>query len=537
MARVQGKRRIPLQYKIMLLAAGLIVLVLILVGSLVAHNVIRQVENEAEVRAMDIGRLVAQDPVVQAAILSDNPSDVLQPYAERWRRITGAAFIVIANMNQIRLSHTIPENVGTPLSDLYRDPVLHGQEYVYVGRGSLEPSLRANVPVWDTGGSVQIGFISVGFYLSEMYQKAFNDVKEIIYVFLAALVCGLIGAVWLARNVKKAIFGLEPYEIARLLQEHVATLEAIKEGVVTVDAGGIIRLMNSAAGFILGVQPEESIGRPIAEMIPLEGNDALAAAATNLYNREYQVNGITILAHSVPVRLEGEDIGSVITFRDRTEACRLAEEISGVHRFIDGLRAQAHEYKNKLHAIAGLIQLGRSEEAVDFITDSSGLVQEIFDRLQTRIQEPVTFALLVGKSSRARELGINYQIDPLSSLNHTQLPCTGGDMVLILGNLIENAMEAVTPLEEKRIMVGIYDTDEELVIKVSNSGPGISPELGESIYERGVTTKHGARGYGLALVAAKLRDLGGNIHFNNLPQGGIEFIVTIPMGNRQEEPI
>ena len=537
MSRIQAKHRMPLQYKIMLLAAGLIVLVLILVGSVVAHNVIRQVENEGIVRATDIGRLVAKDPVVQAAILSEHPSAVLQPYAERWRHVTGAAFIVIANMQQIRLSHPIPENVGTPLADLYREPVLHGQEYIYVGRGSLAPSLRANVPVWDSDGRTQIGFISVGFYLSEMYQKTFNGVKDIVYVLLAALFCGLVGALRLARNVKKAIFGLEPYEIARLLQEHVSTLEAIKEGVVTVDANGIIRLMNREAGSILGVQPDESIGRPIAAMIPFDGDDSLVGSTTALYNREYQVNGTTILAHTVPVRLEGEDIGSVITFLDRTEACRLAEEISGVHRFIDGLRAQAHEYKNKLHAIAGLIQLGRNEEAVDFITDSSGLVQEIFDRLQTRIQDPVTFALLVGKSSRARELGIDYQIDPLSSLENTTLPCTGGDMVLILGNLIENAMEAVTPLQDKRITVGVYDTAENVVIKVSNSGPGIGPELGERIFERGVTTKHGARGYGLALVAAKLRELGGSIHFNNLPQSGIEFIVTIPLGGRQEESI
>ncbi|HWR31707.1 MAG TPA: sensor histidine kinase [Negativicutes bacterium] len=536
MASIQGKHRMPLQYKIMLLAAGLIVLVLILVGSLVVHNVIRQVEDEVGTRAMDIGRLVAQDPVVQAAITAEYPSAVLQPYAERWRQITGAAFIVIANMDQIRLSHTLPEKVGTPMADLYREPVLHGQEYLYVGRGSLEPSLRANVPVWSPSSHVQIGLISVGFYLSEMYQKAFNEVKEFVFVLLAALLCGLLGAVWLARNVKKAIFGLEPYEIARLLQEHVATLEAIKEGVVTVDAGGIVRLMNSEAGVILGIQPEESIGKPIAEMIPFDEEDAPVTVPSALYNREYLVNGITILAHSVPVRLEGEDIGAVITFRDRTEACRLAEELSGVHRFIDGLRAQSHEYKNKLHAIAGLIQLGRNEEAVDFITDSNGLVQEIFDRLQTRIQDPVTFALLVGKSSRARELGIDYQIDPLSALDHAQLPCTGGDMVLILGNLIENAMDAVAPLLDRRISVGVYDTGTEVIIKVFNSGPGISPELGERIYERGVTTKHGARGYGLALVAVKLRDLGGSIHFNNLPQAGVEFIVTIPLSDKQEEP-
>ena len=164
-------------------------------------------------------------------------------------------------------------------------------------------------------------------------------------------------------------------------------------------------------------------------------------------------------------------------------------------------------------------------------------MQEIFERLQTRIQDPVTFALLVGKSSRARELGIDYQIDPSSSLDHAQMPCTGGDMVLILGNLIENAMEAVALLQDRRILVGVYDAGGDLVVKVSNSGPGISPELGGRIFERGVTTKSGARGYGLALVAVKLRDLGGSICYNNLSQTGVEFIVKIPLGDRQERII
>lgn len=535
MAGIQRKRRMPLQYKIMLLAAGLIALVLILVGSLVAHKVIRQVEDECGVRAMEIGRLVAQDPVVQAAIVSDNPSAFLQPYAERWRHITGAAFIVIANMEQIRLSHTIPGNVGTPLTDLYREPVLLGQEFVYVGKGSLATSLRANVPVWDLRQpQIQIGFISVGFYLSEMYQQVFREVRDIVFVLLAALVCGLVGAAWLARNVKKAILGLEPYEIARLLQEHIVTLEAIQEGVVTVDANGMVRLMNGAAGAILGIKPEAALGKSIAELIPFD-EMALPQNGSKLYNTEYQVNGIAILAHSVPISLDGEDIGAVILFRDRTEARRLAEEISGVHKFIDGLRAQAHEYKNKLHAIAGLIQLGRNEEAVDFITDSSGIVQEIFERLQTRIKDPVTFALLVGKSSRARELGIDYQIDPASEMRNTADFCIGGDMVLILGNLIENAMEAVASLPNRQITVGVYDEIDKILVKVANSGLGIDPDLGERIYERGVTTKVGARGYGLALVASKLSELGGSIHYVNLPGTGVEFVVSIPIGGGQEK--
>ncbi|WP_425440874.1 ATP-binding protein [Sporolituus thermophilus] len=522
-------KRMPLQLKIMLLTISVVFLTLLTAGILVIKNVAEDEQADISKRALDIGRMVATVPAVQRAILSDNPSAVLQPFAERWRVATGAAFIVIANMDQIRLSHPITANVGTPMADLYREPVLHGQEYVYVGKGSLAPSLRANVPIYAPDDPArQIGFVSVGFYLDDLNKTIAAGTKQVLYALLIALAFSVGGAVYVARDVKKAIFGLEPHEIAALLRERTATLEAIREGVVAVDKQGCIRMLNSEAAKLLGLRPDEAVGRPIDAVLPENRLGQVIQTGQAVYDQEQRVGDIIIFANSVPIVVDGEVTGVVISFRDRTEVYRLAEEITGVHRFVEVMRAQAHEYKNKLHAIGGLVQLGRYEQAVDFITENSSPHQGLFDQLRGTVKETVTFALLLGKSSRARELGAELTVTPDSALTALPRHFSGGDMVLVLGNLIENALEAVRAAPVRQVTVRLSETAEGLTIAVRNSGPWIDDALGSRIYQRGVTTKGSGRGYGLALVAEKVKVSGGSVSHRNLPEGGVEFTVFIP---------
>lgn len=502
--------------------------VLVAAGILVVRDVVQQVQGYVAGRALDIGRIIAQVPEVQQAFDTDNPSAILQPIAERWRRATGAAFIVIANMDQIRLTHTIPENIGTPMADLYREPVLHGEEYVYVGQGSLPISLRANVPIFDSFHTRQVGFVSVGFYLHDIYAMAWASATKVLYALLLALLLSVLGAVWLARDVKRAMFDLEPYEIATLLRERTAMFEAVREGIVAVDTSGCIRFLNHQAAALFGLAPQEATGQPIASFLPQNQVAAVVATGQAVYDEELRVNDMSIMANSVPIVVEERVAGVVISFRDRTEVCRLAEELTGVHRLVEVMRAQAHEYKNKLHAIAGLIQLGRYDQAVDFITESTAPQQDLFEQLRRCVREPVTFGLLLGKSSRAKELGAELRVTPDTSLTALPPHFTSGDMVLVLGNLIENALEAVADAPVREVSVHLSDAEGGLCIQVADTGPGIPPAIGAKIYQRGFTTKRGGRGYGLALVAEKVTVNGGTITYRNLPQGGVEFTVFIP---------
>ena len=521
-------RKIPLFYKIMVLTMTLVLLVLSIAGFFVLRDVAAEERSDLARRALDIGRLVASVPAVQNAILSDNPSEVLQPISERWRKATGAAFIIIANMDQIRLSHPIPANVGTPLTDLYREPVLRGEEYVYEGKGSLAPSLRANVPVYAADGSRQIGFVSVGFYMDDLQSMVRSHRGEILYAFFGALIVSMIGALLLARNIKQAIFGLEPYEIATLLKERVATLEAIKEGVLAVDIQGNIRLLNNEAAAILGLAAEQALGMPIDTVFPANRLEEVMATGQPSCDQEQRVGDTIILSHSVPIVVDNRVVGAVISFRDRTEITRLAEELTGVHRFVDLMRAQTHEFKNKMHTIAGLIQLGHYDQAVDLIVDSYSQQQGMLEQLRGKIKDSVTFGLIVGKCSRAREMGIEFIVTPDTCFHALPGRLTSGDMVIILGNLIENAIEAAGRADHKGITLEIKDTDDGVHIRVENTGEWIPEELADRIFQRGVTTKGASRGYGLALVAEKIQINKGTIQYRNLNGGGVAFAVFLP---------
>lgn len=519
----------------MLLTMGMVCLVLTMAGAMLLYNVYHQIEEEIGTKALEIGRIIAEVPTVKSAIVAEEPSKIIQPITELWRGSTGAAFIVVSNMDQIRLSHTTLENIGTPLTNLYRDPVLQGKEYTYIGKGSLGPSLRANVPIYELDGSKQIGFVSVGFYLDDIYDKLLAGARSSLYVLIVALLFSIIGSILVAKNVKKAIYGLEPYEIATLLQEQEATLNSIREGVVAVDVYGKIKLINNEALVIIGEKNQECCRQPMEEFLQqLQLSDVIRTGQA-IYDTEQRINDIIILANIVPIIVEGDVVGAVITFRDRTELSRLAEEMTGVHRFIDIMRAQTHEFQNKLHVISGLIQLGSYEQAVDLIVDTYADNQGSFENLRGRIKDRVTFGLVVGKMSRAKELGIEFIVGEETRIMDLPGQLTGGDMVIILGNLIDNAFEAVAYMPVKEVVLNIIQNTETTKITVENSGHGIDDQLGAKIFQRGISSKGENRGYGLSLVAEKVKINRGIISYYNVPDRGVVFTVEIANDNKGDK--
>ena len=520
-------KKLPIQYHIMILTVTLVCLVLLMAGYFAVKNINEQVEEDITKQAIDIARLLAQDPFVLSSMQSDNPSQRLQPYTERWRLTTGASFIVIANMQQIRLTHTIPEEIGTPLTDLYRDPVLHGKEYIYLGKGSLALALRANVPIFDEQG-FQLGFVSIGFDQAEVGEEIAQETRRILYGVFATLLASIIGSMLVARKIKQAIYGMEPYQIANLIQEHEATLAAIHEGLISVDKQSNVCLVNEEAAAVFRVPKDKIIGQPFATLLMEHSLAEVIRTGQPLYNQEFRVNDMIIMANSVPVIVAGQVEGAVFTFRDRTEVSRLAEEMTGIHRFVDVLRAQTHEFKNKLHTISGLIQLGNYDEAVDYIVENSSNNLGFFEKLRAQIKDSVTFGLLLGKCSRAKELGISMVIDPETTLGSLPSCMTSGDLVIILGNLIENAFEAVEDQTTKTVRVKLEQAADLFTIEVENSGVAISCDLGDKIFLRGFSTKGANRGVGLALVSEKVLIHGGKISYLNQQAGGVVFTVIIP---------
>lgn len=519
---------LKLYHKILLLSIAMVLVVLSVAGGFIIYNISDYAKRSTADRALSIAQVAAKTPSVQQALLSANPSQTLQPIAENWRIATGAAFIVVSNMQEIRFSHPLPEKIGTPMADLPREPVLRGKEHVYTGQGSLDPTIRANVPIFQPDTGQQIGFVSVGFYLEDVNRLFMRSLWQMLLALFIGLLSSFVGAIYLARNVKKATFGFEPHELATILRERTAIVESLREGVIAVDRNKNIRLVNSAAAEFLELNNDDRTGQSIDDIMPQHKLNSVIAAGAPIHNEEQRVGKHLIVANSVPIVVDTQVEGAVITFRDRTEINALAEELTGIHQFVDMLRAQAHEFKNKLHTISGLIQLEQYDEAIHYATDSTVSRQGLFNQLTGKIRDSVICGLLLGKASYMREKGIEFIIDQDTYLEELPVHVTSGDIVLILGNLLQNSVEAVQDQETKAIFVSIIQYSDHVSILVQNSGAWIDENLAAIMYNRGMTTKRSGTGLGLALIAEKLHLLRGSTEQTNLPLGGVQFAVTIP---------
>lgn len=523
-------KRMKLQYRIALLTLATMLFALVAVGVMVYDNVSDYIESSIGRRAMAIAKVVAAVPSVQQALRSPDPTSTLQPIAERWRLATGAAFVIISNMDAVRLTYPVPEMIGTPMADLPRGPVLQGEDIIYIGQGKLAPSLRANTPIFDANTGGQIGFVSVGFYLDDIELLTDAAGGRVLLAIVAAMLFCLAAAALLANQVRKELFDLEPFEIATILNERTATLEAIHEGVVAVDTEGKISMVNHEACRLLDLSAEDALGRKIDDILPENELVDVVEKGEAKLDREQRFGERLIVSNSLPIRVGDNVTGAVITFRDRTEVTRLAEELTGVSRFVDALRAQAHEFKNKLHTIAGLIQLKQYDAAIDYAIENNQDQEELTGQLQRKIKDPVVSGLLLGKASQMKEQGIEFIIRQESYLQTLPVHMTSGDLILILGNLLSNAMEALGNCDLKEITLLIKQEPGELVVKVANTGEWIDEAFGACIFERGVSGKPNGTGIGLSLVLDKVTLIGGTVRYVNQPEGGVFFEVRVPYG-------
>ncbi len=496
-----------------------------------------ELDARAGQRSLAIADTVASIPAVVQAFSSPDPAAVIDPIAERIRVMTGAAFIVVASKQGVRYSHPNPALIGTSLMNDPGEnpqPVLAGRTFVGVQSGSLGRSMRAKVPIRGSDGVV-VGLVSVGLLETNISSELRHNLPTTLIPPLLGLALGTVGAFLLARRIKRQTFGLEPKEIAALLEQREAMLHGVREGTITVDADGRLTLVNDEAERLLGLD-EAALGRPLADILP-EGRvrDVLTGEVAGR-DELILFKDRVLLANRTPVEVRGRPVGAIVTLRDRTELESLLRELDDVRSLADALRAQEHEFANRLHVIGGLIELGRYDEAVHFIHLNSLLHQELAASLVERVGNPLLSALLLGKASVASERGINLRISTLDELPAELADPSG--LVTILGNLIDNALDSAAQAGPGgHVDVTLSVAGSNLVIRVHDSGAGIDPALTAEIFRDGFTTKvaregNRRRGLGLALVSQEVRRRGGRISVENVD--GAVFTVVLPVVAPQE---
>lgn len=527
------RARVSLATQILALQLG-VILTAVAVGAMASVWLAReQLDQRYEQRALSIAVAVANQPTVRDALHGPDPSRTLQPLAESIRQASGASFVVIADRNLIRRSHPNPDLIGKPI-DENPTVALSGKTWVGIESGTLGTSARGKAPIRDLDGTV-IGIVSVGFLEEHVGAQLAEEMPHIATNLVIALILGVAGSLLLARRLKRQTFGLDPGEIIALLEHREASLHGIREGTLATDRDGRITLVNEEARRLIDL-PADAAGKHLSEVVPPGRMRAVLSGEVSGADQVVVAADRILVASRMPVVVRGETIGAVVTLRDRTELEALVRELDGARGLTDALRAQAHEFSNRLHTIAGLIELGKHEEAIRLSTESSAASQELTESLLDRVGNPVLGALLLAKSAVAAERGIDFRLS-----DDTHLEDDIGrprDLITIVGNLVDNAFDAVAAAggKDRWVEVSVRSDGEAILVEVRDSGPGIDPGLEEQIFVEGFTTKGSRkgsrRGLGLALVRQVVQRHAGTIEVAG--DGGSVFRVRLPLPVAEE---
>jgi len=328
--------------------------------------------------------------------------------------------------------------------------------------------------------------------------------------------------------VKQSIFGLEPVEIARLFRERNAILDSIREGVVAINDKGQVTMLDHEAAKILKIPPESGIGTSIESILPQTRMLEVLKSGEEQFDQEMIIGGIEVIVNRVPIWQNDRVAGVVSSFRRKDEIDRMAQELTQIQEYSEVLRTQTHEYSNKLHTLAGLIQLGSHQEALDLIGRETSGYQELLGTLAETVPEPLLSAIILGKYNRAQELRIIFQLDPESRMIDIPKKINREKIVTILGNLLEEAAQENTS-GKRTVLLSMTDFGNDLIFEVEDSGSGIEDESVDLSLQHGFTTKSGTgRGIGLSLVHENLKYLGGHLTVVRSSLGGMRFTIYIP---------
>ncbi|OZD71241.1 histidine kinase [Rhodococcus sp. 05-340-1] len=542
-----------LRTQVLLLQAALVAVALAVAFGVFAISSGRQASEEYGERALAVARTVASDPEVRSLVEQFSAVDTagtdaapagvlaggaLQRAAEGARNRTDALFVVITDDRGLRLAHPDPTVLGQRVST---DPsgALAGNEVVEQERGTLGDSVRAKVPVLALGSTdLVIGEVSVGISTTAVRTELVKDLINGALVTGAVLLLGLIGSTLLARRWKRLTLGLEPEELAELVREQEAVLHGIGEGVVAIDPDGVVTVVNDEARTLLSIDGKpgmriEDIGLTprLLEVIESPTSEPVLAA----------VDEVVVIASARKVLRDNRNLGTVLTVRDRTDVETLTRQLDAVQSMSAVLRAQRHEFANRMHLVSGLLHEGHPDRASQYIDEILGVGprSETVEGIDA-VADAYLRSFLTAKAAHARESGVRMVLGENTWVGReVAVPV---DVTTVLGNLVDNAIDAARlgvrrPAE---VEVELVQDGSTLHIVVVDSGDGVNLEL-DQVFVEGVSTKStadspGGRGVGLALSRqiartrggdVTLADVGGQITEEN-ERGGAVFIASIP---------
>jgi len=551
---VRQKPPLKLSLSVMLMVASVVISVLLVVHTLFFRQIGQLAEDNIRDKTFAIARTLALTPDLVNGLTAKGNPGAIQRLAQAVNKQEGLLFVVVTDMHGIRYAHPTANLIGQHFIGDDIIPALKGRENSAINQGTLAKALRVFTPVYDSSHR-QIGVVAIGTSLVTVQTIVNHNRWNLLWTVLIGTIIGSLGTWLLVRALKRIMLGFEPYEISHLFEERNAMLQSIKEGVIAVDADTRITLINDEATRLFsqhrpGGQHAEATGDQEGSTgaipsVPLQvgthaedpqGQEWLASlhlddvmqSGIARRDEEIRINDGVMLSNTVPVKVNGQIIGAIATFRDKTEVSRLLERLSGMSTYADALRVQSHEFMNKLHVILGMLHLKNYRELEGYILKTANNYQHEIGLIIRIVKSPVIAGFILGKINRARDLNIPLRLTEDSWLPDTDNGETTTAMITVLGNLIENAMEALAGQESAEITLSLHVRNEILHCTVSDDGPGIPASLQETIYQRGFSTKGNGRGIGLFLARQSVEKLGGWLEYESEPGVYTQFYVTFP---------
>lgn len=512
-----------LQYKIMALVTTLVVTLVIVLTAVMFRTWFDSIQKQVALDAMDQAVIISENTEVKTNMEVVNGYLTVNRAVENLYLKTGIQYIYVINEEGRYYAHPHPERVNSVMNagEIKGYTDITAPAYYYAL--TLDATVEGYAPIYTNG--VKTGLVVVGIFNGRVIQTMMGQVLWLALFSLAAIGIGITSAYLLSRNIKRDISGLEPAEIALLLNQKDMILENIGEGIIATDHKGQFVLVNENARLLMDLPLSEGDMLSQLPFYPYFIEDHYKLKS--FFEFEWRISQSRIIAVSIkPLEHIHEQLGYLIKIDDMSLVRKRAEELTEMKQLTQALRAQNHEFMNKLHAISGLIQLEAYDGALEYIESITAPRQAMLQMIQERIKILSVGGLLLTKHSKLTEKQIRFEIDEDSWLENLPPLMSEQELTSILGNLIDNAEEALTLQSEKSISVGILQSDHALILTVADSGSGMTDVQLKRCFERGFSSKGEDRGYGLDIVKRIVDANGGEIKLSN--QNGFTVKVTLP---------
>ena len=436
--------------------------------------------------------------------------------------------ISIVNNDGIRLYHSNHSLIGTRYDGNIPEFANRSAGYYTVDEnGPSGSQRRAYAAIYDEGGE-PVGFVMAIMLMKNIKVETFQMLFIFLMITVVAILVELIIAGELSGKVKKRLMGYEPDVFTAMYKMRDNILETLEEGILAVDENGVIQFANDSAVRMLCDDTKTTI---VGQNIETLGDEILSHTVKK-GDKEFNVSlaKADIILDRVPIKEDEHVIGAIAVLHNRAEYTKLMEDLSGTRYLVDSMRANNHDFTNKLHVILGLIQMEMYNEASSYIQNITMVQRENISKVMNAVNEPAVAALLIGKIARASELNVSFVLREGCYYSSADMNLPSEMLITVIGNLLDNAFDAMNEngdyQAQKELMFGIYSKPGAVLITVDDTGSGISKEDIAHIFENGYSTKGEGRGTGLYQVKSMVENFGGKITVETQEGVGSSFSVS-----------